>query len=157
MMHRIARTMLCFIAIAALTACSKDDADSKVSKDLPACPVGVMTVDGQQVEFKTALGFSEQGSYTLQLYNHQDIDCGTILEKKPRALSEGEVDLRLSASFGGVVASGSEHTMGVTVRLDSKPSEAGEEISICLPEQVKIGENITVVGRFTGQYCGSVK
>jgi len=154
-MHGITKIVVLLFLLVALAGCDRNGDDGE--EEASDCPEGVMTVGGEPVVFQSAFGFKQGSSYALQLYNHQDMSCETILAMEPRVLPEGEIDLRMSDIFGGLVATGSDHVGTEGLELETEPQTAGELLAFCVRESVQIGENITVVGRFTGQFCGTVE
>ncbi len=154
-MSGIAWRIVPLVLIFALAGCDRNGDDG--GEEASDCPEGNMTVDGEPVVFQSAFGFNQNGSYALQLYNHQDMTCETILAMEPRVMPDGEIDLRMSDMFGGLVATGSDHVGSEGLELETEPQAAGELLAFCVRDSVQIGENITVVGRFTGQFCGHVE
>jgi len=147
------------MALGLFAGCKKDSGGEggEGGEEEIDCPTGKMMVNGEEIQFQSAFGYGERGEFGLELYNHEVLDCETILARAARTVPDGEIDLRLATSFGGVVASGSQHQMGVSINLISEPSEAGETIRYCIPEEVTIAEGMTAVGLFAGEFCGFVE
>ena len=154
-MHGMTKIIVLLSLLVAFAGCDRNGDDGE--EEASDCPEGVMTVDGEPVVFQSAFGFHQNGSYALQLYNHQDMTCEIILAMEPRVLPDGEIDLRMADMFGGLVATGSDHVGAEGLELEAEPQAAGELLAYCVRDSVQIGENITVVGRFTGQFCGFVE
>jgi hypothetical protein len=149
---------VCLLALGLFAGCKKDSgSEGGEGEEAVDCPTGKMTVNGEEIAFQTAFGYGERGEFSLELYNHEVLDCEIILARAARTVPEGEIDLRLATSFGGIVASGSQHQGGVTLTLVSEPSEAGDTIAYCIPEEVTIAEGVVVVGLFSGEFCGFVE
>lgn len=151
-------TLLVSLALTSAMACKKggDDEGGEGGEAESDCPAGALTVNGEAVEFQTGFGYQERGEFALELYNHEELNCEIILARAARTVPDGEIDLRMATVFGGMVASGSEHQMGVSIALEVEPSDAGDTIAFCIDEPVEIAEGITAQGLFSGDYCGAV-
>ncbi|NMC69134.1 MAG: hypothetical protein GYA57_03580 [Myxococcales bacterium] len=132
-----------------------------------ACPPAAVTVDGQAVPVAHTLAYHDKAADTwaVMYYNQPGATCEEILAPS-RTVPQGEQ--------GGGVFGGGEGPFGMGVSFESnakldaktqlvtKTDKIGEPVTICVPQAVEWegnagavkGKKISIVGAFTGPYCG---
>lgn len=149
------------LSVCALAVACGDKKDGGGGSD---CPAGEATLDGEPIQLVKGLGYSAGGSYVLQRFNHEDIECEAITSKKGRPVKDGEIEVRVGDGMGGAIGLGANTKAGpgVEVEITSKPSKAGDPMAMCVktPTEYELqvgdhkGKTLVMKGQFEGTYCG---
>ncbi|MBL9015246.1 MAG: hypothetical protein JNL83_13770 [Myxococcales bacterium] len=147
-------------------------AGDKPAGDKPAvdlsgpCPALKITVDGAPLEAAwVGQGVTMvSGSYTTQmvrLYNHDKATCEEALSGRHN-VQDNEISVRAwHGAAPGVGIDAYTHVQG-TLTLDKVTDKVGEDLVICVRAPVEFtpnagaysGKKVSIVGTFTGKYCG---
>lgn len=123
------------------------------------CPPLKVVVEGQEVTLGHGLAYRTSKSVEIEISDQQVATCEDML-KGYRNLGANEqyAAARISKRWGGIV-SFKNHSTQAELEEIQFPEKVGDEAVICAPEEVKLKRGVgypevTIVGRFTGQYCG---
>jgi len=130
------------------------------------CPELAVTADGAALTGLThGMGVTMvSGSYTthmVHLFNHDKSTCEEIVSGR-RNTQEGELNVR--AWHGAAPGVGIDVFTQIegTITLDKGTEKVGEPLEICVRKPITFtpnagaynGKKVTIVGKFTGAFCG---
>lgn len=171
---KLGRNLVVLIALSLVfAACKKKEEEagggggSGGGGEAPQCPAAAVTVDGQAVPVAHTLAYYDKtaSTWSVAFFNQPGATCEQILAPT-RQVPEGEQSGIVSGGGDGPFASGvsfqANANMTAKTRLDAKTDKVGEPVTICVPEPAEWegnvgdlkGKKISVVGAFTGSYCG---
>jgi hypothetical protein len=167
-------TILCAVSTLLLAgACSKEGGQGAQASSAEGggagaggCPALKITVDGQPLDGMTrGLAYTMvSGSYRTEmvdLFNKDEVKCAEVMAPS-RSPLDGEV---MARAFGGPAQGlgldAYTHIAAKATDVTAKAGKVGDKMTICVKETSFTpnagrfeGENVTVSGAFTGEYCG---
>jgi hypothetical protein len=131
-----------------------------------ACPALSVTVDGSPI---VGLGYGQgltlmNAGYTthmVQLFNHDRTTCEDTLALR-HADEPDEINVRAWHGAAPGVGIHAFTQIEGTITLDKQTDKVGEPLVICVREPISFtpnagaysGKKVTIVGTFTGTFCG---
>jgi hypothetical protein len=131
------------------------------------CPPMEVTIDGAAVSLTHVLAVADTnpGGISVEAFDGDEVTCEQLVAPR-RQTRHDEISVRTYVAPGGgmqAVSIGAWTHMGATTRLVSEPKKEGDTAAICVPTRVEFtpeigahkGKKVTVLGLFSGTFCGT--